>query len=619
MAPITLQPDDSDTGWVIAGTVEFQGILQYVVTPTDNPAHRRPVKKQHILDWVSAKAHEDFEYAQYNRQIDEEREREHLILAKAAATRKRRRRMGLARERAKARKPFARYMQLEQVEDSERGNTSGHLSSPEHSPDESNGDVLPGRVQSIKRKRSVGILQDNEPSLEHRGRSTSRKPSLIWKPWKLPPVKPSQQCQVETTEDENDKEDEAEGAPNIFSAELKSLDTPNRPILPPPRQFSTPPRTSMPQKSSVSPHSAHATFIPATTSPSRVSPKFHWSVLGRPIRDSVITTKSASPPDHSIATSPRKVTPGQPPNNGKVYPRILPPMRLSRLPVSKPLPTTPHVTLNGTGGSSKRGRPKRKRHSLSPTDESTATAEGSEARSRSNSGKPELPNEKNVMGRSHISDLSTSRGRQVSHNDEVPKQKKDNGSRSRSSGSSNVLRWPSHRQSPKLSNEQSKYFASMKMKQNSKEDNEHNVEGETEETWDIHGILDDEMRRVDGHLVCHYLCEWVGGYDPTWEPEGNISTDALKRYEKKKRRDRPWFDGAANMDMMSENDEASNPKTLRRFDDIVGQKSETNDSEAFTDAPADAAMFLTPNENPRSRSEAGNTAGDGIVVGAVLL
>lgn len=611
MAPITLQPEDSNTGWIIADTVEFQGISQYVVTPADNPAHRRPVKKQHILDWVSPKAYEDFEYAQYKRRSDEEREKESRIMAKATAVRERIHGIGLARERAMARKPFAKYMQLEQVEDSDI-RTSGHLSSPEHSPDESNGDILPGRVQSIKRKRSVGILQDKDPSMKRRGLSSSSKPSLVWKPWKPLPVKPKQQRQIETTEDENNTEDESEAAPTIFSAELKRADTFDRPILPLPGRFTTPSIASTPQKSSVSPYSAPAGFMSATASRPRVSPKLHRRIPGPPIRINVNIPKSASPPDHSRVTSPRKVNPVQPPHSDRVYLPILPPPKLSKPPASKPISTAPHIDLNGFGKSSKRGGTKRKRHSLSPTYESTPAEEGSELRGRSNSPEPEQPDENNSMRRSHFSDLATSRSRHGSGNDKVSKPNEDKGFSS--SGSSNVLRWPNHRKSPKLSNKQSKYFAGMKMTQKSENDTEDDVDEGSEETWEIHGILDDEMRRVNGQLVRHYLCDWVGDYEPTWEPEENISADALKRYERKKRNGF-GFDGAADIETMSENDEASNLKTLQTLDDTFGQDIETSDSEAFTDA----VMFLTPDENPRSDSRASSPAREGIVVGAETL
>jgi hypothetical protein len=614
MAPIALQPDDSDTGWVIAGTVEFQGISQYVVTPVDNPAHRRPVKKQHILDWVSPKAYEDFEYAQYKKQTEAELERERQIQAKAAALKKRRHGMGVARERAKARKPFAKYMQLEPVEDGDRGNTNANLSSPEHSLDESNTEVLTRRAESVKRKHSVGSLHSKEQAVKRQGLSSSSKSSLVLKPWKPTPVKLSQHRQDETTKDDNDTEDESEAAP-----ELKRPDTFNQPILLPPTRFTTPPRASVPQRSFVSPYSAPALFIPATASPSLPSPKSHWSVRGPPIPVNANIPKSASPHDHSKATSLRRVTPVQPPTNGKTYPPILPPSRLSRPPGSKPVSANPLVTLNRKGESLDGGKSKRKRRSLSPTDENITAEEGSETRSRSNSGRPEPPNEKTIMDRSHFSDIATRRRRWGSNNDKAPKKKKNPGSRSNSSGSSNVLRWPNQLKRPKLSNEQSKYFASMKTKQNGEEDTEDDVEGDSEEAWEIHGILDDEMRRVNGQLVRYYLCEWVGEYDPTWEPEENISVDALKRYERDKKRDSLGFDGAADNETMSENAQTSILKTLRRLEDIVGPEIKESDSEAFTDALTDAAMSLTPDENMRSRSGAGSTAGEAIIVGAELL
>jgi hypothetical protein len=600
MAPITLQPDNSETGWVIAGTVEFQGVSQYVITPVDNPAHRRPVKKQHILDWVSPKAHEDFEYAQYKRQTDGEWERDSDILAEAAAIKESRHRMGVARERAKTRKPFVRYMQLEQVEDSDRGNTTGHLSSPEHSPDDLDREVLPGRVDSIKRKR---FPQDKEPLVKRRGLSSSSKPSSAWKPWKPPQVKPSQQLRGEATEDEIDVEDEVEAIPKSVSAELKRLATFDRPILPPQKRLSTPSRASKPQKSSVSLHYAPANFTPATAPPAPISPKQHWSVLGPPIRVSVNNPKVASPPDRSKAKSPTKVSPVHLPNRDTYYPPILPPTQLLRPPASIPKSPATQVAINGTGESSKHRGPKRKHHSLSPTEES------SDSGSRSNSAKQRPSYGKKFMDRSHFSDLASSRSRQASDEHKSPKLRKSKSSGSSSSGSSNILRWPSNRKSPKVSNEQSKYFASMPMKQKGKEDTEDGDEGESEETWDIHGILDDEMLRVNGQLVRHYLCDWVGDYDRTWEPEKNVPADAIKRYEEKKKRSSLGFDGAADIDMISENGETLNPKTLRRLDDFIGQENEASDSEAFTDALTDTAMFLTPDENPRSGD--GNAAGEG--------
>jgi hypothetical protein len=618
MAPITLQPDDSDTGWVIAGTVDFQGISQYVVTPKDNPAHRRPVKKQHILDWVSPKAHEDFEYTQYKIQTEAEREKESRIMAKAVAVRKRIQGVGLAREQAKARKPFARYMQLEQVDDSDRGNTSKQLSSPEHSSDDLNSGMLPGRSESTKRKRSVGFPQEKEPAVKRRGPTSSSKAPLVWKAWKPPLLGSSRQGQVERTGDETDEEGEARDTPEYDNGQLRRLNTFDRPSLPTQRRLSTHSRTSVAQKPSVFSYSEPSLFVPATASP---SPKLRRSVLSPPLLASGNYPKSASPSTQPETKYPRKVTVLQKPSNGRTCSPILPPTKLCKPPASKPVSTTFHVALARVGESSRGRTLKRKRHSLSPTDESTAAGESSDVNGMSNDHRSKRAYETEAMGRSHFSDIAASRSTWVSVDHKASKPEKREGSRSSSSGSSNILIWPSNHKSAKVSNEQSKYFAGMKMKQNDKEDVEEDEkeEEDSNETWDIHGLLDDEMRRVNGQLVRHYLVEWVGDWDPTWEPEQNVSTEAITIYEKKKRRDSLGFDGAADVDVISKNGEAPDQNTLRILDDIHGLENEASDSEAFTDAPTDATTFLTADENPRSHSETGSTAEEIVAIHAELL
>ncbi len=618
VAPITLQPDNHDTGWVIAGTVDFQGLSQYVVTPKDNPAHRRPVKKQHILDWVSPKAHEDFEYAQYKIQTEAERQREKEshILAKAAAIRQKRHGMGLTRGRPKARKSFARYMQLERVEEIDKGDTNGHLSSPEHSPDESSGEVLSGRVEPNKRKLSAGFPHTKEPAVKRRALSGSSKASLAWKAWKPTPFNPGQQQQIETTGDEADGEDEADSIPKSVNKGLKRLNTFDRAILPPQKRISSPVRTSVPSRPFLSPHSTHTNWAPAVGSPSRASPKLPWSVVDHATH----VPQSASPPGPSKATSPRKFTPVQPPNHGKVFPPILPPTALWKPPVSNPISKLFHTTLNGGEESRRRGVQERQHHSLSPKDESSAADETSGAKHKSTGFGSDPAYDKKIMGRSHFSDLALTRDTRASNELKVPKQSKGKGSRSSSSASSNVLRWPRKPENTDVSNERSKYFASMKMKHSEKEDVRNNEEdGESEEAWDIHGILDDEVRRVNGQLVRHYLCDWVGDYDPTWEPEENVSTDAIKRYEEKNRRNGLGLDGAADVDITSQNGKASDWKTLGGLGNSLRDENETSDSEYFSDALTEVVTFLTPDENPHSHSSAGSATGKGVVVDAELL
>jgi hypothetical protein len=586
MAPITLQPDDSDTGWIIADTIDFQGVSQYVVTRRDNPAHRRPVKKQHILDWVSPKAYEDYEYEQYNIQVQAGKEKEMRILAKAAAVRERIRRLGLAKDRAKVKKPFARYMQIEQVDDSDRGRLSMQLSSLKHSTDELSSGMLPQNSKPGKRKRSVGFPHWKEPAVKRRGLSSVSKASLVWKAGKPPPLQSSNQRQFDATEDETDMEDETETSQKHNVAEIKRLDTLDHPSLQAQRRPPISPRAAMPGKPSMLPYSAPSLFSPVATSPSRLSPKLPRSVPGPPIHASSNYARSAASQPQLKPMFPNKKNKFQYSNNGESNSQILAATKIWKPSASRLIYNTSHVKANGLGKSSKRGSPNPKKHSLSPRDESTVAEEENEANSKCENIGLEPYNEKELMGRSHLSDQASRRGARAREH-VLLNRRRDKGSRPSSSGSSNKLRWPTPYRGSMVSGEQSKYFASMKMKQNGEEDFDvvqetGDDERKSEESWDIHGILDDEMRRVNGQLVRHYLCEWAGDWDPTWEPEQNVSTDAIRKYEKKKKRDSFGFGGAADMGTVSESDESRDRKILQRLDDIRVLENGTSDSEAFT-------------------------------------
>lgn len=609
MAPITLQPDDTDTGWVIAGTVEFQGISQYIVTPVDNPAHRRPVRKERILDWVSPKAYEDFEYAQYKKVAEEEWERDNQLLVKAAAIKGRRHGMAVARERAKARKSFSGYMQLEPAE---LPSTSGHLSSLGESQDDLNTEFLPGRRESAKRKHSTRFPHDRESSVKRRGLTISGSLSLQQK---SSPTKPGKKSYVEKTEDEGGFSNDHENAPNSIGTVPERPARFETPIFPPKRFRPNYRSGSTSGNTYISSYSSPAQSIASNTSPVNTAPKLNWTDLSPVVRDDVQGLRPATNRDALAGLSPRNVSRIHQANSSKEYPPILPLPSLLRHPFSMPMSANAQAALGRKGTSSKRGSPKRKFSSLSDRDESP-NIENLEALGASIIGNAQSVRGKELAKEAGTSKLLSSRGRNVSDMNGTQKQKKK-GSRSSSSRSSVALKGPTKSHSLKVSKEQSEYFVNMMMKLEDEEDeredereDEKKDGEEDEEVWEIHGILDDEWLPVDGTLVRHYLCEWVGDYEPTWEPEENVSAEAIKIYEMKiKRESTQGSDGAMDEYIDSKNGEVWQPKALRGFEEIVARENGNggSDSEAFTDALTNAAA-LTPNENPQSG--AGSSATD---------
>lgn len=76
MAPISVLPPDDEDSWVIAETIIFDKIPQYVVHPKGKPVVRRVVRKEDILDWVSLRELEVYESKEFNKEYDEENEKE---------------------------------------------------------------------------------------------------------------------------------------------------------------------------------------------------------------------------------------------------------------------------------------------------------------------------------------------------------------------------------------------------------------------------------------------------------------------------------------------------------------------------------------------------------------
>jgi hypothetical protein len=58
------------------------------------------------------------------------------------------------------------------------------------------------------------------------------------------------------------------------------------------------------------------------------------------------------------------------------------------------------------------------------------------------------------------------------------------------------------------------------------------VENDQDEPeYELHQILDEEIRYEYGQPVRYYLIDWVGNYDNSWEPEDNVSPEAIEHYK----------------------------------------------------------------------------------------
>lgn len=73
--------------------------------------------------------------------------------------------------------------------------------------------------------------------------------------------------------------------------------------------------------------------------------------------------------------------------------------------------------------------------------------------------------------------------------------------------------------------------------QPSQGEGDQNSDGEESE-YELHAILDEEMRKENGQNVLYYLIDWVGDYDNTWEPAKNVSQEAIEDFKERCRRKR---------------------------------------------------------------------------------
>ena len=92
---------------------------------------------------------------------------------------------------------------------------------------------------------------------------------------------------------------------------------------------------------------------------------------------------------------------------------------------------------------------------------------------------------------------------------------------------------PSNVSNPAESSSLRSKTSSQEADSNSEQEDLENDEDETE--YEIHEILGEEMREVNGKLVLYYLIDWVGEYDNTWEPAKNVSEAAIADFMEKRR------------------------------------------------------------------------------------
>jgi hypothetical protein len=155
MMPISLRPPD-DKDWLIHSVVNWEGIPQYLVTPPDNPAYRVPVRKELILNWVSPRTYEDFEYLHAKKRDTEEWEQDNRILAEALQIKEKRLRILQAKNAAKSRSKLQRG-----ITRTERNDSDAYSGDSDSDSEEVPANFPRTRVQNGPNKR-MGLSDGHE-------------------------------------------------------------------------------------------------------------------------------------------------------------------------------------------------------------------------------------------------------------------------------------------------------------------------------------------------------------------------------------------------------------------------------------------------------------------------
>jgi hypothetical protein len=538
MAPISLIPENEDTGWVIADTVDFQGMSQYIITPKDNPVHRRVVRKEHILTWVSAKAHEDYEYRLYKLREEEEKQREARLLSKAAELKARRWTQRQARRNARAK---TRTAVLEQA-GVHGGRKTMPISYSSTSDIDSEGpykEISTTHNNMAKRKKSFIYRNAAETPIKRRAITTSGPGLLQQRMSQLFAGLPQRGLPNPSIADGDGNEGDdslSEYDTNIIQMGSKQ-EQPHpdyRPILPPPKPTSD--SSSSTSTQIVATSSSHAS-IAALSRPT-------WNIPGPGRYTNVELPKrsSSAEPQQTISSANGNERPEA--GHGGIY--------LPILPTPGSLKTRPSSTEIASSQNPFTDTRKSRDSSNSPFGNTSQNVSGSnfiplptyiQAKSQSTTENPKPVVSKGLNAKHSSKQTPPRIESTLMGNRKLEGQDTD----SRLNESHSIRTTTQHHQkNPNQTMTGSEDPAEQKSLSESDDNSESGDNEGDEEAWQIHGLLDDEMRLVNGDLIHYYLVDWVGDWDPTWEPETNVSSTAVKAYLKKQRDVFQELDGPAN-------------------------------------------------------------------------
>jgi len=104
MLPVTLALPHNNNTYFIADKIVVNKILTYVISRHGNPAFRQACRPDRVLDWVSRKAYEDFEYELTKAADQDRRDEEDAILNEFIGTAQQKQKVGRAKKRGTTKK-----------------------------------------------------------------------------------------------------------------------------------------------------------------------------------------------------------------------------------------------------------------------------------------------------------------------------------------------------------------------------------------------------------------------------------------------------------------------------------------------------------------------------------
>jgi hypothetical protein len=585
MMPISLRPPDDGKGWLIHSVVNWEGIPQYLVTPPDNPAHRVPVRKELILNWVSPRTYEDFEYLQAKKREEEEWDEDNSFLARALRIKEERFRMFQAKNTARSKLKLETGITSKVQTGSSSCSTdsdnesvevpamfprnvikqspSKRVGMPDSHEDTKISSILSVKRGSSRKRRDRSKLEAGRGLTPKRQKlsSSSQNASLGQPSLSRPIIK--QELETSGGEDDQDrrpegKDDGEEEHDRVeTSAEISSRSS--RPILPPPRAKFC---------------SRHSPLL--TSSRVRTDDRSRKSSSGDSIRISRIL-----PPPRPINLKVQRSSPKDTQSSGilavnpnpidfKEYPPILPPQKFSLSQHTGSLDvarrnahasnrTTPWAANGRLKSQTSVSTGSEPAKSATPNGINTSPRNGSGGKSDKLSSLPGnimkgLDKSKIVQNRNNAGLSRSDEKRSLSNSVKrlssisIPSSARNSRSRDLRRVEPAIIATP---KKGKLVDEA--------------------------EEFEIIGLIDDELRKVNGVTVRYYLVDWKGDFDPTWEAEYNVSEAAIKAYKKKLLR-RQAFDGA-----LDDADDIPAPRSKSRNQSVshIDIKVETDSNAVF--------------------------------------